>query len=424
MNPLEPSPPLAPLPAPVAPPPVWIFGLLIVPYALVSTAFVNTVLPSLLHAERVPLSGIANVNALLVFPSAMFFLWSPLVDFWLRRRTWVALASVLAGLLLGMALQFKTIAEAAPRTLILMAMCVVMLIACGTGGLMASVLPAGQKRRGSAFYQAGSMGLGSLGGGGLLYLSQHIARRPFGLVCGLAVALPGLLSLTIAEPPVVGREERLRDVLGRVGREFKHTFLKRGAVPVLLMACAPMASGAALGLLPGLAPEYGVSINSVAWINGAFGGSLLALGALLSGFLKLPEDTRSTYCLAGLVNAVTLGILLLGHPRPATYLWATALYLLSLGACYAIWVALSFKLLGVSGKSAGSRYAIAQSLGNIPTFYMALVDGLGARWFGVKGLPAIDMIVSGLWAIAFLLWFWWERRKGIVLELGLVPEEC
>jgi len=80
-------------------------------------------------------------------------------------------------------------------------------------------------------------------------------------------------------------------------------------------------------------------------------------------------------------------------------------------------------LLGVSGKSGGSRYAIAVSLGNLPTLYMTLVDGLGARWFGLKGMPGIDMLVSGAAAIAALGWFWRERRRGIKVELGLPPEE-
>ena len=404
-------------------PPVWIFGLLVLPYAVFSNGFINTVVASLLRAEHVPLDRIANVNALLLAPMMLYCLWSPLVDFWLRRRTWVAVASSVAGLLLGLALQSSSLTAARSEMLLVLAMAVVMLTSSGVGGLMAAVVRPELKTRASSFFNAGNLGFGALAGGGLLYLSQHLSRKPFGLVCGLLVALPGLLALTVAEPAVIGRGEAFGAVLGRMGREFRHTFFKWSALPVLLMLCSPLGSGAALSLLPGLAPDYGVSINQVAWINGVAGGLLTALGALLVGFVKLPQDLRPVYAFAGLVNAGTLGILCLGHPRPATYYVASTLFMLTVGGCYALFTALALRLLGISGKSGSSRYAIALSLGNAPVFYMTLVDGLGARLFGTKGLPGADMVVSGGVALAFLVWFWWERRRGIEPQFGLSSAE-
>jgi len=52
------------------------------------------------------------------------------------------------------------------------------------------------------------------------------------------------------------------------------------------------------------------------------------------------------------------------------------------------------------------------SLGNLPIFYMSVVDGLGARWFGTKGEPGIDLAVSGIAAVFALVWFSWERRRA------------
>jgi PAT family beta-lactamase induction signal transducer AmpG len=146
-------------------------------------------------------------------------------------------------------------------------------------------------------------------------------------------------------------------------------------------------------------------------MNGLGGGLLTALGALLIGFLKMPSDLRPVYAWLGLMNATTLGILLLGHPRPVTYFAGVTLYLITVGACYALFTALVLQLLVVSGKSGGARYSIALSLGNLPIFYMTVVDGLGARWFGTKGEPGIDLVVSGVAALLALTWFVWERRK-------------
>lgn len=63
------------------------------------------------------------------------------------------------------------------------------------------------------------------------------------------------------------------------------------------------------------------------------------------------------------------------------------------------------------------------SLGNAPVTYMAWVDGRGYRWFGPKGLPGVDMVVSGVVAVLFLAWFGVERRRsgqGLGLEKGVL----
>jgi PAT family beta-lactamase induction signal transducer AmpG len=406
------------------PPPVWIFAFLVLPPAVLSNGFVGTALGSLLRSEKMPLATIASYMAVLQLPSMLYFAWSPLVDFWIRRRTWVAVSAVGAGLLLWSALQWKTLNGAWQESLLVAAHMFVLLVSAALGGLMAEVVPHHLKTRVSGFYQVGNLGFAALAGGGILYLSEHLVRPEFAVACALLVALPGLLSLTIAEPAVLKGGDSFGQTLGRVGREFKQTFFKWEAVPVLLCLGAPFGSGAAIGLFSGLAPDYGVSVDQVAWMNGLGGGLLMALGAGLISLLRMPDDIRPVYAGLGLINAFTLGILLVGHPHPATYFATVVLYMVSVGGCYGLFTALVLQLLGASGKSGGSRYAIALSVGNAPIFYMTVVDGLGARWFGVKGMPAADMVVSGGAAVLALGWFWWERKRGIVVRLGVAGEEA
>ena len=392
-------------------PPVWMFGLLVLPYAVYANGFVNTVVGALLTRDGVPADRVADIVAAMVLPTTLYFLWSPLVDFWVRRRTWVALASLGAGVLIAGAMQASSLAAATARGLLVLGMAVVMLTSCGVGGLMAAVVPEHLKTRASAYFNAGSLGFGALSGGGLLWLAQHMERRVFGLVCGLVVGVPGLLALMIKEPEVSGRGEPFGAVIAAMGREFKVTFLNWKGVPLLLMLVAPLGSGAALSLFSTMAPAYGVSMNGVALMNGVLGGLLSALGALLVGYLRLPADRRPVYAWAAILNAGCLAIMLLGHPQPLTYYAGTGLYSLTVGGCYALFTGLVLQLLGVSGKSGGSRYAIALSLGNAPVVYMTKVDGLGAKWFGIEGLAGTDAVVSGGIAALFLVWFWWERRR-------------
>jgi hypothetical protein len=97
------------------------------------------------------------------------------------------------------------------------------------------------------------------------------------------IALPGLLALSIPEPSVTAGGEPLTARLRAIRHEFKTTFFKWSALPVLLMMCSPLGSGAALLLLPAMAPHYGVSMDGVTLMNGVVGALLNALGALLVG---------------------------------------------------------------------------------------------------------------------------------------------
>jgi len=131
-------------------------------------------------------------------------------------------------------------------------------------------------------------------------------------------------------------------------------------------------------------------------------------------------DIRMTYAVTGLVNAAVLAVFCFGTPRPWMYLVGSGLFLFTVGACWAMYSALVLKIVGAPGRSGGGRYAMGVSLANLPVAYMAALDGLGAKWFGPKGLPGMDMAVSGVVALAFLGWFWWERVQGLEMEIGMV----
>jgi PAT family beta-lactamase induction signal transducer AmpG len=119
-----------------------------------------------------------------------------------------------------------------------------------------------------------------------------------------------------------------------VGVEFRRTFWTWQAIPYIVYMLLPAGSGAAIGLLPGVAAQYHVDGDSVAWTNGLAGGLLLAAGSL--SFAAVPWPLRRmrlrvraivlavSICL---VNSLTLAILWLGHLDPRTYFIGVTLYL-------------------------------------------------------------------------------------------------
>jgi hypothetical protein len=69
----------------------WAFGVLILPLGMF-VGFIWTALPFLLSKSGVSVEHISRMAAILTLPPTLMFLWTPIVDVRLRRRTWLVLA--------------------------------------------------------------------------------------------------------------------------------------------------------------------------------------------------------------------------------------------------------------------------------------------------------------------------------------------
>jgi len=183
----------------------------------------------------------------------------------------------------------------------------------------------------------------------------------------------------------------------------------------------PIGSGAAIGLLPGVAQDYGVSGQSVAWING-IGGALLMAGGSLSASL-IPARIRASviYCMMGAVNAAAIAVLGFGPMRAGTYFLGIALYLFTIGTCYALFTAVVLEFMGASGKTGSGRYSIINSLGNVPVLYMIVLDGWGGQKWGPRGLSATEAVAVALASMVMLAYFVTHGRGIGAPQPGRVP---
>src|SRR5579862_2058843 len=91
-------------------PPPWIFGITVLPYG-VFFGFITTSMPYLLRSAGVSVERIAGIGALALAPPVWYFLWAPLADVGLRKRTWLILTSALSSACLGAALWLPPTAE-------------------------------------------------------------------------------------------------------------------------------------------------------------------------------------------------------------------------------------------------------------------------------------------------------------------------
>jgi PAT family beta-lactamase induction signal transducer AmpG len=387
----------------------WVFALLIVPMAVLSNGVISGGLSFLLSKQGVPMARSASIISLLNLPQTIYFLWSPITDFWIRRRTWLMLAATTSAIGLVIFFQIKNLASPAAVSLLFLSACFAQLVVAACGGIMGSLRSEAVRRRASSFYQGGSLAFGAAGIYVVATLAERMSLGHLGWVIAAMVALPSLVALAAPKQDVITAESASA-IFKRIGREFRGTFFRWKALPYTLVVLFPMGSGAAIGLLPGLATDYHISGQQVAWMNGLAGSALTALGALAATLIPVRVRASVGYILVCLVNEATLVVLWLGPLRPSTYFIGATLYLFTIGTCYAMFTAVVLEFLGDSGKSGSARYSIINSMGNVPVVYMIAVDGLGYGRWGTRGLPAADAVVGFLGGTLLLIHFLSRKR--------------
>jgi PAT family beta-lactamase induction signal transducer AmpG len=397
----------------------WLFGLLIAPSAVVMNGVIQGgVLAYLLSVQGIGSGRQSRLIFLLSLPSWLYFLWSPITDFFIRRRTWALLGGMLAAVSMAIAFHAGNLSSALSLTVMLLSACCSQLVVSSCGGMMGAMPSERNRRVASSFYQAGSMGFGALAAWVLIWLSSRTGRNELGLAAGLLIVIPALFALAAPSHEIsVGT---FGETMRRVWGECKSTFFRWEALPYTACMVFPMASGAAVSLLPGVARQFGVNGDSVAWMNGLAGGILVAAGSAAAAILPTRTRAATMYMIVALVNSATLCVLWLGPLRPSTYYLGVTLYLFTIGTCYAMFTAVVLEFLGHSGKSGSGRYSIINSLGNVPVQYMLLLDGWGGDKWGGRGLAGVEAVVGAVGAVILLVYFLTEKRRNVPADEAAV----
>ena len=160
----------------------WIYGLMIGPSAVLANGVVQGgVLGYLLSRHGVGSGGQSHMIFLLALPTSLYFLWSPITDFFVRRRSWLLGGGLAAAALVGLAFQQKNLSGQMSMLLMLVSACCVQLVVSSCGGMMGAMGSEMVKRKASSFYQAGAMGFGALSAWMLVWLSSRVSQGTLGL---------------------------------------------------------------------------------------------------------------------------------------------------------------------------------------------------------------------------------------------------
>ena len=391
----------------------WLYSLLIAPSAVLMNGVIQGgVIGYLGRQQGIPTARVADMIWLLALPTSIYFLWSPITDFLVRRRTWLLFGGILGGLLMGVSLASSRLDSRGAIALMFLSACFSQLVVASCGGMMGAIGEERPKRVAGSFYQGGSMAFGAVSIFVLISLASKVSSHTLGLIAALLIAVPALCALA-APKQVQISDAGFAQTMQRVWDEFKLTFLNWKAVPYAICLGLPIGTGAAVGLLTGVAQDYGVSGQSVAWMNGIGGSLLLAGGALAASVIPARIRASVAYCLMGVINALCIGVLGFGPMRPGTYFLGVALYLFTIGTCYALFTAVVLEFMGASGKTGSGRYSIINSLGNIPVLYATKLDGWGGGHWGPRGVSGAEAVAGSAASIVMLAYFLsWGRHVG------------
>ncbi len=371
----------------------WLFGVLAIPWGISYSGLVGLLVPYLLRKHGVSVDRIAEAVSVASLPLTCSFFVAPIVDLGLPRRIWVLLAAAVTGLLAWAAIVLSS-GSLPFLTLVLFTSTVaITLLNSANGGLMSGVRPE-IRGRAAGFYQAGNLGGGALGGGGLIWLADRVSLAWLAFLTALFIMGPALATLWIEEAPrpklAIGAQ------FSALFHDVKDVFSSSRTWLGLAFFLSPVGAGAVSNLISSVGVDYHASGPQVALVTGAGGGLLIALGALIGGWICDRADRRTVYAVFGILNALSAVWLYLGPAAPFTFATGYSMYALTVGLFNGAYVALILEVLGDRKRGASTGYAFFSSSGNVNNSYMTWLDGIGYRHAGARGLMATDAAFCGV----------------------------
>jgi MFS family permease len=361
------------------------FGITSIPYGVYG-AFTATLLPYLFSNAKISLQDIGWYGTATLLPTWFNFVYAPVVDLGMRRRSWLVLMATLSAACLGAAIM-----QPLPDGKVMFAVYTFVgqvlngLISAANGGLMATTLDDHERGKAGGWYNAGNLGGGALGAGLILFLLDRLPRP---VIAGLLIAvtiLPALAALVIdeAERPKVDAAEHMKAML----RDVWKTARSRPGWTGMLFCISPVGTAALLNYFAGMANDFHAAKWTITLVNGWLNGLITALGSVLGGLLCDRMDRRNAYLLSGVLTAFVGIGMALAPLNGTTYAVGVCVYFFVAGFCYAAFSAVVLEAVGKAGASASAQYSLFVAAGNVAISYVGLID---TRFSNMRSLLRTD----------------------------------
>jgi MFS transporter, PAT family, beta-lactamase induction signal transducer AmpG len=388
----------------------------------IAAAIVTILMPFVLRKQGVTVDRIAEVVATASIPYVWYFVYSPVVDLGLRRRTWVLLSSVTAALCCAGATLLAARSVALTTVLLFVGSALAGISSTANGALLSALAP-DYRGRASGFLQAGNLGGGAVGGGVAIWLAGAVSLPLLALGTMALVVAPSLAALLIRESAHEAPESHSAGgVFGPLVHDLRDLFRSSRLWIGLAFFLSPVGSAAVANLISSVGPDYRAPDSEVLWVTGIAGGLLSAAGAFLGGYICDRMSRRAAYSLAGGLSAVCSLYMALARPTAFTFGAGYSAYSVTSGFAYAVFTALVLEVLGSGRRAAGTGYSMLVASGNFPIIYMTWLDGIGYKHWGARGLMGVDSLGNGAGAVLLLLFTWLTRNVWHRTDQDVLPD--
>jgi len=380
-----------------------VFLVLIVPFGAMG-GYLSVAIGYQLTQAGVSVEEVAALIAASYIPQTWKFLWAPVADTTLSRKTWYLLAGLVSAV--GIFVTGAVPADAASLPLLYAAVLISNVastfLAMATESLMVYNTPPALQGRAGGWFQAGNLGGNGLGGGAGLWLAQTLPE-PWMAAAAIAVACALCCAALwfVPEPPPLARTGHYGRMLLEVLKDLWQVVRARAGILALLICFLPIGSGAASNLWAAVADDWHASANTVALATGVFSGIVSALGCIFGGYGADRMDRKTAYALYGLLMALSTVAMAVAPRTETMYVVFTLVYAFIQGLTYAGFTAVVLETIGLG--AAATKYNLYASLSNMPIAYMTLVDGWAHTRWGAAGLLNVEAAFGVVGIIVFIV---------------------
>jgi PAT family beta-lactamase induction signal transducer AmpG len=379
-----------------------VFLFLILPFGVMS-GYLTVAVAYLLTQAGVTVEQVAELVAISFIPQTWKFLWAPIADTTLTRKTWYLLAAVIsaAGIYATGAVPAEGKFMPLLYVVVVVSNTAVTFLAMAVESLMVYGTPAAEKGRAGGWFQAGNLGGAGLGGGAGLWMAQSLPEPWMaGAVLGVACLLCCIALLFVTEPPSMFRGGKYWRNLVLVFKDLWQVARSRPGFLALLICFLPIGSGAVSGLWASVADDWHATADTVALVTGVLGGIVSAVGCLVGGYFCDRMNRKAAYALYGLLQAVCAIAMAVAPRTEAMYIVFTTIYAFSSGLTYAAFSAVVLEAIGLG--AAATKYNLFASLSNMPIAYMTLVAGWAHTSWGAGGMLYTEAVICVLAILLFI----------------------
>lgn len=379
----------------------FVFLILIIPFGATS-GFLGVTLAYLLKKAGVGELAIAGLLAISYIPHTWKFLWAPVIDTTLKRKTWYLIGGVCAAVCIFLMGSLPATEKSMPilTVVVLLAMFSTTVVAMSVESLMAHGTATEQMGRAAGWFQAGNLGGSGIGGGLALMLAERTAHAWLpGAVLGFACFCCCIALLFTTEPEKENRELHILTNLKQIFLDVWQVTKSRQGYLGLLICFLPIGSGAASNAFAVVAGQWGASADMVATTTGTLNGMVSAIACIIGGYICDRIDRKYAYALFGVLMSLTTVGMAFSPRTPAMYAVFVLLYAFCTGLAYAGFTAVVLEAIGKG--AAATKYSLFASLSNMPIAYMTMVNGVANDKFGTNGLLFSDAAAGILGLFVF-----------------------